>query len=76
MDQWTFMRRKLTEEELPDKHLRQDKVGGLFPFDHDSDGPKITPKNSDGRAVQVGRGGGPIYLYQSSTLGLYLHYYR
>ena len=76
MDQWTLIRRKLSEEELPDKHLRQDKVGGLFPYGNDSDGPKITPTNRMVAQFMWAAVGGPIYLYQSSTRGLYLYHYR
>ena len=75
MDQWTFNRRKLAEEELPDKHLRRDKVGGLFPYDG-YDGPAITRRNQM-IAQFIWKGiGGPIYLYQSATEGIYPYHYR
>jgi hypothetical protein len=75
MDQWTFNRRKLAEEELPDRHLRKDKIGGLFPYDG-YDSPKITKQNRmiaqfTWRAIR-----GPIYLYQSTRKGIYLYHYR
>ena len=70
MDQWTFNRRKLSEEELPDKHLRRDKIGGLFPYDG-YECPKITKQNRM-IAQFVWRGiGGAIYLYQSTAQGVY-----
>jgi hypothetical protein len=75
MDQWTFHRRRLTEEELPDSHLRQDKVGELFPYDG-YDGPRISPTNRMVAQFTWAAVGGPIYLYQSSTRGLYLYHYR
>lgn len=75
MDQWTFNRRRLAESQLPDKHLRKDKVGGLFPYDG-YDSPQVTRQN---RMVAqfIWKGiGGPIYLYQSIKEGFYLYYYR
>jgi hypothetical protein len=75
MDQWSFNRRKLAEEELPDKHLRRDKVGGLFPYDG-YDGPRITPTNRMVAQFTWKAVNGPIYLYQSSRRGLYLYHYR
>jgi hypothetical protein len=75
MDQWTFNRRKLAEEELPDKHLRLDKVGGLFPYDG-YECPRITPTNRMVAQFTWAAVGGPIYLYQSSARGQYLYHYR
>jgi hypothetical protein len=75
MDQWTFNRRKLAEQDLTDKHLRRDKVGGLFPYDG-YEGPPITRRN---RMVAqfIWKGiGGPIYIYQSDNEGIYPYYYR
>jgi hypothetical protein len=75
MNQWTFNRRKLTEAELPDKHLRRDKVGGLFPYDG-YECPRIT-RNNRMIAQFIWEGiGGPIYLYQSAKEGIYPYYYR
>lgn len=75
MDQWEFNRKHLSEEELADKHLRRDKIGGLFPYDG-YEGPRITPKNRM-IAQFLWKGiGGPIYLFQSEKDGIYLHYYR
>ena len=75
MDQWTFNRRKPAEEELPDKHLRRDKVGGLFPYDG-YESPAITRRNRM-IAQFVWKGiGGPIYLYQSDKEGFYPYHYR
>ena len=75
MHQWTFNRRKLLEDDLPDKHLRDDKIGGLFPYDG-YESPKIT-KNNRMIAQFVWRGiNGPIYLYWSKKDGIYLFYYR
>ncbi len=75
MDQWVFHRRRLDEEELPDQHLRSDKVGGLFPYDG-YDGPKITRGNRMLAQFIWAAVGGPIYLYHSSTSGLYMCHYR
>lgn len=75
MDQWSFLRRKMAEEELPDTHLRRDKVGGLFPYDG-SDGPRITPANRMVAQFTWAAVGGPIYLFRSSARGLYLYHYR
>ena len=75
MDQWAFLRRRLAEEELPDTHLRRDKVGGLFPYDG-SDCPRITPTNRMVAQFTWAAVGGPIYLYQSSRRGPYLYHYR
>jgi hypothetical protein len=75
MDQWQFNRRKPAEEELPDRHLRRDKVGGLFPYDG-SECPRITRQNRM-IAQFVWRGiGGPIYLYRSAKEGIYPYHYR
>jgi hypothetical protein len=52
MKQGKFNRRKLAEEELPDEHLRSDKLGGLFPYDG-YEGPKINPAELDDRAVPL-----------------------
>jgi hypothetical protein len=70
MDQWEFNRRELAEEELPDKHLRRDKLGGLFPYDG-YESPKITRRN---RMIGefIWRGiGGTVYLYHSTRHGIY-----
>ena len=75
MDQRTFNRRKLTEEDLPDGHLRADKVGGLFPYDG-SDAPKITPRNWMLAQFTWESVNGPIYLYHSASEGIYLFHYR
>ena len=75
MDQWTFNRRRLAESELPDKHLRRDKVGGLFPYDR-YESPPITRRNRM-IAQFIWRGiGGPIYLYQSAKEGIFPYHYR
>jgi len=69
MDQWEFNRRKLSEEEfLPDKHLRSDKLGGLFPYD---EGPKITRQNLMIGQLHWQGFGGTVYLYQSVRVGIY-----
>jgi len=70
MDQWTFNRRKLAEKELPDKHLRKDKLGGLFPYDG-YESPKITKRNRM-IAQFVWQGiGAALYLYESTEQGIY-----
>ena len=74
-DQWSFNRRRLAEEELPDTHLRQDKVGGLFPYDG-YDSPRITPGNRMLAQFTWVAVGGPIYLYKSSVMKLYLYHCR
>jgi hypothetical protein len=75
MDQWTFNRRKLAAQELPDEHLHRDKVGGLFPYDG-YECPPITRRNRM-IAQFLWKGiGGPIYLYQSATEGIYPYHYR
>jgi hypothetical protein len=74
MDQWTFNRRKLAEAELPDKHLRRDKIGGLFPYDG-YDGPKITKQNQMiAQFIWQGIKGG-VYLYRSAQYGIYPYLY-
>ncbi|VTT97752.1 unnamed protein product [Gemmataceae bacterium] len=75
IDQWTFNRSRLAEEELPDTHLRSDKVGGLFPYDG-SDGPKITRANRMIAQFTWAGVGGPIYLFDSSKRGVYPYHYR
>jgi hypothetical protein len=74
-DQWALIRRGLAEEELPDEHLRRDKVGGLFPYDG-YECPRITRTNRMVAQFAWAAVGGPIYLYRSSTRGLYLYHYR
>jgi hypothetical protein len=75
MDQWTFNRRKPEESELPDRHLRKDKIGGLFPYDG-YECPRITRRNRM-IAQFIWKGiGGPIYLYQSTREGIYPYHYR
>jgi hypothetical protein len=74
MDQWTFNRRMLAEEELPDKHLRKDKLGGLFPYDG-YESPKITKRNQM-IAQFIWRGiGVALYLYESTEQGIYPYLY-
>jgi hypothetical protein len=75
LDQWTFNRRKLSEAELPDKHLRRDKIGGLFPYDG-YECPRITPQNRMLAQFTWKGIGGPIYLYQSAREGIYAYPYR
>ena len=75
IDQWAFNRSRLAEEELPDTHLRSDKVGGLFPYDG-YDGPKITRANQMIAQFIWAGVGGPIYLFRSATRGVYLYHYR
>jgi len=75
MDQWTFNRRRPDEAELPDKHLRRDKVGGLFPYDG-YECPRITRQNRMIAQFLWEGIGGPIYLYQSVKEGVYLYHYR
>ena len=75
IDQWAYIRRRRTEDDLPDEHLRRDKVGGLFPYD-DSEGPKITRQNRmvaqfDWRP-RLKR---MVYVFQSARLGFYLSLY-
>jgi hypothetical protein len=73
-DQWEFNRRKLAEEELPDEHLRRDKLGGLFPYDG-YEGPKITRQNRM-IAQFMWRGiGGAVYMYDSARYGIYPYLY-
>jgi len=75
MSQWTLNRKGLAESELPDKHLRNDKIGGLFPYDG-YDSPPIT-KTNQLIAQFFWRGvNGPIYLYRSTRKGIYLFHYR
>jgi hypothetical protein len=75
MDQWTFIRRKPDESELPDKHLRSDKIGGLFPYDG-YECKRITKQNRM-IAQFIWQGiNGPVYLYQSTKEGVYLYHYR
>jgi hypothetical protein len=74
MDQWTFNRRGVPERDLPDKHLRQDKIGGLFPYDG-YEGPKITKRNQM-IAQFIWRGiGAAVYLYHSARDGTYPYLY-
>jgi hypothetical protein len=74
MDQWTFNRRRLAEGELPDKHLRRDKIGGLFPYDA-YESPKITRRNPMiGQFIWRGIGGA-VYLYHSAQHGIYPYLY-
>jgi hypothetical protein len=74
MDQGEFHRRKLAEEELPDEHLRSDKLGGLFPYDG-CEGPKITRQNRlIGQFLWRGIGG-TVYLYHSARYGIYSFLY-
>jgi hypothetical protein len=75
MDQWEFHRRKLAEEELPDKHLRRDKIGGLFPYGG-YECPRITRQNRMIAQFTWKGIGGPIYLFQSSKEGIYPYHYR
>ena len=70
MDQWTFNRRHLPEEELPDKHLRQDKIGGLFPYDG-YDSPKITKQDQLVAQFHWAGIGGTVYLYHSVQQGIH-----
>jgi hypothetical protein len=74
MDQWEFNRRKLAEEELPDKHLRRDKLGGLFPYDG-YEGPKITRQNRMTGQFSWRGIGGVVYLYHSARKGIYPYLY-
>jgi hypothetical protein len=74
MDQWTFIQRQLAEDELPDKHLRQDKVGGLFPYDG-YDGPKITRRNQMIAQFAWPGIGATVYLYHSAKQGFYPYPY-
>jgi hypothetical protein len=74
MDQQTFLRRRLPEQALADKHLRSDKLGGMFPYDG-YDGPAITRKNRMiGQLGWVGIGG-LVYLYQDVEKGIYAFRY-
>lgn len=75
MDQWTFNRRNLGGDELPDKHLFDDKVGGLFPYDG-YEGPRITRHNRMVAQFRWSGMGGPIYLYHSTKTGFYPFHYR
>jgi hypothetical protein len=74
MDQWAFHRRRLAEEELPDKHLRRDKVGGLFPYDG-SEGTKITRQNRMVAQFVWPGVGAAVYLYHSARHGFYPYLY-
>jgi hypothetical protein len=74
MDQWTFLGSELTGEDLPDKHLRFDKVGGLFPYDG-YEGPAITRTNRMVAQVTWPGIGAIAYLYHSSKAGLYAYLY-
>jgi hypothetical protein len=70
VDQWTFLRRKLTEQDLADKHLRSDKLGGMFPYDG-YDSPKITKQNRLIAQFAWQGIGGTTYLYESEREGIY-----
>jgi hypothetical protein len=75
MSQWAFNRRKLAEGQLPDKHLRRDKIGGLFPYDG-YDSPRITRRNQM-IAQFIWQGiGGAVYLYHSAQHGIYPYLYH
>ncbi|MGL6094752.1 MAG: hypothetical protein ACRC7O_02975 [Fimbriiglobus sp.] len=74
MDQWEFNRSRLAEEELRDKHLRRDKVGGLFFYDG-YDGPKITAKNRMVAQFIWPGIGGAVYVYRSDRHGFYPYLY-
>jgi hypothetical protein len=55
--------------------LRRDKIGGPFPYDG-YESPPITRRNRM-IAQFLWKGiGGPIYLYQSATEGLYPYHSR
>jgi hypothetical protein len=75
MDQWAFDRRKPAEGDLRDKHLRRDKVGGLFPYDG-YEGPPITRQNRMIAQFLWQGIGGPIYLFSSDREGIYPYHYR
>jgi hypothetical protein len=75
MDQWTFNRHKPAESDLPDTHLRRDKIGGLFPYDG-YECPRITRQNRMIAQFTWKGINGPIYLYQSTKEGIYPYHYR
>lgn len=68
MDQWEFNRRRTSEVELPDKHLRLDKLGGLFPYD---EGVRITKQNMMIGQLHWQGFGGTVYLFHSTRVGIY-----
>jgi len=65
----------LAEGELPDKHLRKDKIGGLFPYDG-YESPRITRQNRMVAQFLWQGINGPIYLDQSARYGIYPYHYR
>jgi len=70
MDQSAFNRRKISEEQLADQHLRNDKIGGLFPYDG-FDSPKITKSNRLLAQFKWQGIGATLYLFESVKRGLY-----
>jgi len=73
MDQMTFTEQRLSEDDLVDKHLRDDKLAGLFPYDG-YEGPEI---NDDNRCIgQMNWKVIPamLYLYENSD-GPYFYLY-
>jgi len=75
MEQWTFDRSDASLDEMSDRHLEEDKIGGLFPYDG-YETPKITKSNRMIAQFTWKGIGGPIYLYQSTKKGIYLCHYR
>lgn len=75
MEQSVFQRRRIAEAELSDVHLRQDKIGGLFPYDG-YDCPAITKENQMIAQFKWQGIGGPIFVYRSAKKGIYLYYCR
>lgn len=61
-------------DELPDKHLFDDKVGGLFPYDG-YEGPKLSKQNRMVAQFNWKGIGGPVYVYHSIREGFYLYVY-
>lgn len=75
LDRQTFMRRRMSENELPDKHLRRDKIGGLFPYDG-YEAPKQTAQNQTWGQFTWPGIGGTVYLYRSARGGFYPYHYH
>ena len=75
MDQMTFTNSQLSEVELPDSHLREDKLAGLFPYDG-YEVPAITKENRCIGQMKWNAIPETLYLYESASDGPYFVLYR
>lgn len=75
IDQMSFTKQQLSEGELPDTHLRNDKLGGLFPYDG-YEGPEITADNRYIGQMKWDAIPEMLYLCESRTRGPYFFLYR